>query len=468
MTYVRISGFDGSSRSWVPKDANQPTIQLPELDGALLMDEVTISGTADDFGHLRHLKPVAVLEPASIEDIIKVVGFAREHGIKVAARGRGHSTFGQSQVEGGILIKMSTMEIPAALQDDTIQVSAGTSWFKVIAFALRHALRPPVMTHSLELSVGGTLSVAGIDGGSYRYGAQIDNVLELQVVTGEGQLVTCSDTEQPQLFNAVLAGLGQCGIIVSAKLRLIPADSHARIFRMHYPDLSTLLHDKRLLIADGRFDRVQGHIAPSQNSEWRYRIIAGKNYTPPKIPNDQSLLQGLNFMKESIQVRDSSYFRYVDRTFQFASALIMGKYKQPQPWFHSLVPDSVSDYFISEVLSQLALEEIGEDLPIEVIALNRETLTRPLFRVPNEPVSFVFGCLLRTPDTEAALKKVERNRQFYQRARELGCKHSAISSVQLTPQEWQEHFHPNWDQFLSAKQRYDPDNILTPGPGLFE
>ncbi len=47
-------------------------------------------------------------------------------------------------------------------------------------------VKPPVFTDYIELSIGGTLSLGGIGGTSYRYGVQVDNVLSLEVVTVMG------------------------------------------------------------------------------------------------------------------------------------------------------------------------------------------------------------------------------------------------------------------------------------------
>ena len=47
-------------------------------------------------------------------------------------------------------------------------------------------------------------------------------LLELLVVTGEGKLETCSPNRNATLFNAVLGGLGQFGIIVRATVKLVP------------------------------------------------------------------------------------------------------------------------------------------------------------------------------------------------------------------------------------------------------
>jgi cytokinin dehydrogenase len=37
----------------------------------------------------------------------------------------------------------------------------------------------------------------------------------------------------------------------------------------------------------------------------------------------------------------------------------------------------------------------------------------------------------------------------------------------MTKQDWREHFQPRWGRFNSAKQRFDPDNMMTPGQGIF-
>ena len=56
-----------------------------------------------------------------------------------------------------------------------------------------------------------------------RHGVQADNVLEMDVITGTGEKITCSASRHSDLFNAVRAGLGQVGVITSATLALMPA-----------------------------------------------------------------------------------------------------------------------------------------------------------------------------------------------------------------------------------------------------
>lgn len=60
-------------------------------------------------------------------------------------------------------------------------------WIDVLHATLGHGggFAPVSWTDYLYLSVGGTLSNAGISGQSFRYGPQISNVYELDVVTGK-------------------------------------------------------------------------------------------------------------------------------------------------------------------------------------------------------------------------------------------------------------------------------------------
>lgn len=467
MQQTDVLGFDRSTRSWVTNVSELPVARLPKLDGTLLIDEASLNAAADDFGHLRHLRPIAVLEPGSHDDICKIVNFANEHGIKVAARGRGHSAFGQSQVEAGIQIRMGALNTQPVFDGNRVTVGSGMSWIQVLAATLQRGLRPPVMTQSPEITVGGTLSVGGVDGGSYLYGAQVDNVLELQVVTGAGRLVTCSADQEPDLFNAVLAGLGQCAIILTATLKLIPAQTHARVHRMTYPHLSALLHDARLLVQDRRFDRFHGRVLPSPNGEWMFILVGAKNFNPPEEPDSESLLKDLNYIPATVEMHDFSYYRYADRSLQFAFLRESGRINLPHPWFQVLTPDSEIDELAAEVLADLTPGEFGDDLPVEIFPLKPENCTRPLFRLPNSEIVFGLGAESSLTIPENSNELLKRNRRFYERARGLGCKIYPVCAVPFTQQDWRDHYNPYWEQFAKAKKHDDPNNILTPGPGIF-
>ena len=468
MKDVMALAFDTASKSWVTRAGERSAIRTPDLDGTLLIDETALNGVAEDFGHLRHRQPIALLEPGSNEDVLRIINFARQQGIKIGPRGSGHNTFGQSLVEGGIVVKMSALYQPPIFAEDRVEVSAGMTWRQVLAVTLEHGLKPPVLTHNLGLSVGGTLSVGGIDGGSYRHGAQVDNVLELLVATGDGKIERCSDTILPELFNAVLAGQGQCGIILRAALKLIPAPTHTLFFQLLYRDLPTMLAEERWLIVDGRFDRVSAHLLPSPAGGWQYFMQLGCNFTAPAQPDRNALLAGLNHHRGFERVSSDAYYDCADRgSGHLAELTTSGRINLPHPWFDTFIPNSAVDEFGAEVLANIDPRELEADFPIEFYPFYTEFCRRPLFRLPNEPVAFLLDIMSTYSSQDAAIRVIERNRRFFEHSRAMGSKHYAITAIPLTREDWQGHFDPYWEQFEMAKRRFDPDNILTPGPGIF-
>jgi FAD/FMN-containing dehydrogenase len=101
---------------------------------------------------------------------------------------------------------------------------------------------------------------------------QTGNVLELNVVTGDGNELTCSPASNPDLFDGVRAGLGQCGIITRASLRLVRAPARVRRFQLSYRNLGALTADQRLVLTEQRLDQLQGAILPDGPGGWRYQL----------------------------------------------------------------------------------------------------------------------------------------------------------------------------------------------------
>src|SRR5262245_20050778 len=83
--------------------------QVPGFNGDVLLDDAALRDVAsDNGGHIRRM-PLAVLRPKSAGDVVQAVRFANQRGLKIAMRGRGHCQYGQSQVEGGIVIDSAAL-----------------------------------------------------------------------------------------------------------------------------------------------------------------------------------------------------------------------------------------------------------------------------------------------------------------------------------------------------------------------
>ncbi|HYT06167.1 MAG TPA: FAD-binding protein, partial [Rugosimonospora sp.] len=101
-----VVGFDLRERSWVTQARAQvQSFQgVPKLDGVLLFDEASRKAIAVDLSNLFHRIPAAVLRTGSFRDIVKIVQYANQRSLKVVMKGRGHSQYGQTQAENGIVI----------------------------------------------------------------------------------------------------------------------------------------------------------------------------------------------------------------------------------------------------------------------------------------------------------------------------------------------------------------------------
>lgn len=173
------------------------TMHVPDTDvlaslGALRLDGHfsfhDVSAAARDFGNRCSLLPAAVLHPGSVSDIAatvrRVFSLGKHSPLTVAARGHGHSLLGQSQAAGGIVIRMESLgRAGVQVHNDGpspyVDAPGGELWINVLHETLKYGLAPKSWTDYLHLTVGGTLSNAGVSGQAFRYGPQVSNVNQL-------------------------------------------------------------------------------------------------------------------------------------------------------------------------------------------------------------------------------------------------------------------------------------------------
>jgi len=468
-----VIGFDPVTRSWAVTAPGRPLSDIPELDGTLHTDAASLSADADDFGHIVHRRPAAVLRPGSVKDVVAMVRFCDQHGLRVAPRGQGHGTNGQAQVEGGLIIETAPLAAigPVGADSTQVTVGAGAKWSDVAKAALAHGLTPPVLTDYLELSVGGTLSVGGLGGQTHQHGAQVDNVAELHVVTGAGELLRCSPVLHRDLFQAVLAGLGQCAVVVGATLRLVRAPETVRHYLLPYDDLRTFLDDQRLLAHEQRFAYLEGQVTADASGAFREYVIEAAAYGPPTgdIPDDTGLLRGLRHNPSGAEITDLAYYDFLDRLAPGVEALKeAGLWSHAHPWLNLLLPGRTTADVAGTILDALTPADLGPGVVL-LYPLLREHLHAPLLRMPDDPLPYLLAVLRTTPPEETAT--VERlltaNRSAYDTVHAAGGTQYPVGSIPFDRADWKRHFGPVWSRFAEARRTYDPRGILVPGQGIF-
>jgi cytokinin dehydrogenase len=143
-----VTAYIPSRGAWAAKpDPKDKAIKIPSLDGQLVLAGPLLQEAADDFGHIISSAPVAVLIPGSIHDVRKLIQFANKNGVKVGGMsmiGNTHSTYGQSQVAGGVVIDMSALCEIHQISATEAYVDAGVRWSELLEATLPLGKSPPV------------------------------------------------------------------------------------------------------------------------------------------------------------------------------------------------------------------------------------------------------------------------------------------------------------------------------------
>ncbi|PYI58312.1 MAG: hypothetical protein DMC60_13245 [Verrucomicrobia bacterium] len=269
----------------------------------------------------------------------------------------------------------------------------------------------------------------------------------------------------------VLAGLGQCGIIVRASVPLVPAPSHVTLHDLIYADLDKYLTDQLQLAKDGRFDSQRGGMSRKKNGEWSFDIEVGKFFSPPDEPDFASLESGLQFDFATAPLR-MTYRDYLFR-FEARNAAALSN-KAPRVFITMWLPASATKDYLSNILALptdvAGLPRVGESERFGFSPLNTRRFTRPMFKVPDEDQAFSVW-LFRSPpvgDQAALWAMMASNRELLAKMTAVGGKRYSPYSGVMSSEEWAAHFGPAlWRRLSEAKKKFDPNNVLTPGVGIF-
>jgi FAD-linked oxidoreductase len=148
---------------------------------------------------------------------------ARERGLPVKTVGAGHSFTGVAATDG-ILVDLDQLQgvISADVETGRVRVAAGTRLHRLPELLAPYGLALPNMGDIDRQSIAGATST-GTHGTGLGFGGLATMITAAVLVTGDGSLLTVSETENAELLPAVRLGLGALGILVELELQLVPA-----------------------------------------------------------------------------------------------------------------------------------------------------------------------------------------------------------------------------------------------------
>jgi FAD/FMN-containing dehydrogenases len=167
-------------------------------------------------------RPPLVAYPETVQDVVGLVGFARDHGLRVAPQGTGHGAAALGEIEDALLLK------PTLMRDITIdpsrrraRVGAGVTWDEVQRAAAPYGLAG-LAGSSPEIGVAGYTLGGGLGWLARPYGLACNSVLAADVVTAEGRVLHVARKHEPDLFWALRGGGGSFGVITALEFALYP------------------------------------------------------------------------------------------------------------------------------------------------------------------------------------------------------------------------------------------------------
>jgi FAD/FMN-containing dehydrogenase len=169
--------------------------------------------------YIRAGEPGLVLRPASVDDVVDALAFAREQDVPLAIRSGGHGISGRSTNDGGIVIdlaKLNQIDVhdPAS---GRIRLGPGARWGHVANALGAHGLAMSSGDYG-DVGVGGLATTGGIGFLVRKHGLTIDHVVAAELVLADGTFVRTDADNHPDLFWAIRGAGGNFGIVTALEL----------------------------------------------------------------------------------------------------------------------------------------------------------------------------------------------------------------------------------------------------------
>ena len=213
-----VAGLDGES---VGLSTTEVESLDSRLDGAVLRandegwDDATLVWNA-----MVAKTPALVVQPATTGDVASAVTFARDKGLLLGIKGGGHNIAGLSMADGGMTLDMSRLrDVQVDLDKRLVQAGPGCLLKHVDAATQEHGLAT-VLGFVSETGLAGLTLGGGFGYLTRRFGWTTDNLVEVEIVTADGEMKTASSEANPDLFWALRGAGHNFGVVTRFTFRL--------------------------------------------------------------------------------------------------------------------------------------------------------------------------------------------------------------------------------------------------------
>jgi UDP-N-acetylenolpyruvoylglucosamine reductase len=413
-------------------------------------------------------RPALVVQPTGTADVVQAVNFAREHDLELSVRGGGHNIAGTALADGGLTIDMSRLR--GILVDPgarTATVQPGCLLGEIDRETQLHGLAAPLGFIS-EVGVAGLTLGGGLGYLTRRFGWTVDNLLEVEIVTADGQVRRASRDEHADLFWAIRGAGANLGVVTSFTFRLheVGPTVYGGLIAWPFERADEILRAYRALTTD----------APRELAVWLNLLRA------PAAPFVPQSWHGERVC--AMAVCYSGDLDHVDAVLAPIRALgdpvfdllAQQPYTAVQSYLDATEPKGQHYYWRTEYLAELsddflwAWRDLAAECPSGETQMGILHLAGALNEraaddgaVGNRDARFACGALgMWEPDDPGAeaFRRWVRDAGERFRAFSTGATYINFQTADEDDERIRATYGANYDRLVELKERYDPGNLL--------
>ncbi|MEO6201041.1 MAG: FAD-binding oxidoreductase [Cryobacterium sp.] len=379
----------------------------------------------------------------------------------------------------------------------TADVGGMCTYEDLVAATLPHGLAPMVVPQLKTITLGGAVTGLGIESTSFRNGLPHESVLELDILTGAGEVVTASPTKHADLYRAFPNSYGTLGYAVRLRIQLEPVLPFVELRHLRFHSLSDLVAAMDGIVETGeldgtRVDYLDGVVFSADES---YLCVGRQSAAPGPVSDYtgqrvyyRSIRHDDGVRRDRLTIHDYLW-RWDTDWFWCSEAFGAQRPGIRRLWprryrrssFYSTLMRYEQRFQIGDRIERLGgrppRERVVQDIEVP-IERSAEFLDWFLTTVPIEPI---WLCPLRLPGDDGwplypirpqrtyvnigfwstvPVGSIEgqTNRLIERKVSELHGHKSLYSDSYYSPEEFYERY--GGDAYGTVKDRYDPDSRL--------
>lgn len=194
-------------------------VLLIKISGDSNFNKVLTNKLINDVTKINPIQVNKIIHPKSEKEIINAI---KSTTGPISIGGGKFSMGGQTAYENSLHIDMRSFNrlINLDTENKQITIQSGMTWRDLQKIIDPHDLAVKIMQTYANFTVGGSLSV-NCHGRYIGHGPIISSVLEIKIITANGERITANRNTNSEIFKAAIGGYGGIGIITQATLQLV-------------------------------------------------------------------------------------------------------------------------------------------------------------------------------------------------------------------------------------------------------